>query len=463
MVNKVSMFLQFLLSAFLFGLVWNSGMLPDVYLGLLGLGLLLFLTITCGFQKLKNKGKFIGIVLSILMSIILMAGIVYFMKFRNAMSDIGGVTSQVDNMIVAVRRNDLAENIQDIESYQFGYPFGVEPDNTDRVIRDVEHIIGRKINLSKFSTITDLTDALLSGEIDAAIYNEAFNSVIAEHIGDYDEQIKVIYRYGIEREIKQKKTNIEEPFNVYISGIDAEGPITVNSRSDANIIMTVNPNTRKILLTTTPRDYYVTIPEISGEKRDKLTHAGIYGVDASIATLEEIYGVDINYYVKVNFTSFITIIDALGDVEVESEYTFEGRGHQFQKGINHMDGEAALAFSRERYSFKSGDNQRGKNQESVLKAILQKAMSPAILRNAGEIFSKIDGCVETNMTETEITKLINMQLSDNKKWEIESIASTGTGDRQPCFSSGSQLLYVMWPDENSILENSKRIQQVLLE
>ena len=227
--------------------------------------------------------------------------------------------------------------------------------------------------------------------------------------------------------------------------------------------MTVNPNTKQILLTTTPRDYYVTIPNISGESRDKLTHAGIYGVDASMATLENIYGIDISYYARVNFTSLIKIVDALGGVDVNSEYTFtttHGK-YQIQQGINHMDGETALGFSRERYSFEDGDNQRGKNQEAVLTAILKKAMSPAILMNASQIIDTVGDSVETNMTQDEMAKFINMQLSDGADWIIESQAATGTGDNQACFSSGSQLLYVMWPDEAVDAALSEKMQQVL--
>lgn len=331
------------------------------------------------------------------------------------------------------------------------------------MIKDIESSVGREINLQEYDTVVEEAEALLAGKVEAAIYNEAFTGIIEESIEDYSEQVRILYQYGIDTEIEQEETNIEEPFNVYISGIDVSGPITTNSRSDVNIIMTVNPNTKQILLTTTPRDYYVTIPNISGESRDKLTHAGIYGVDASMATLENIYGIDISYYARVNFTSLIKIVDALGGVDVNSEYAFtttHGK-YQIQQGINHMDGETALGFSRERYSFEDGDNQRGKNQEAVLTAILKKAMSPAILMNASQIIDTVGDSVETNMTQDEMAKFINMQLSDGADWTIESQAATGTGDNQACFSSGSQLLYVMWPDEAVDAALSEKMQQVL--
>ena len=461
MAGKLITILQLILSAGLLILVWNSGMVPGLYLALLGGGLLLLFAVTFCLQYVKSKVKFAGMVISILISIGLAVGIVCFLRIQQTMADVGGATYKTDNMIVVVKASDPAESILDAANYRFGYQTSVDQENNDKMLDDVQTVAGRELKLSEYDTVTDLANGLLSGQIEAAIYNEAFDGIIEESIEDYKDQVKILYQYGIETEIQQEDTNVEAPFNVYISGIDVSGPITTNSRSDVNIIMTVNPNTKKILLTTTPRDYYVTIPNISGEQRDKLTHAGIYGVDASMATLEQLYGIDISYYARVNFTSLITIVDALGGVDVNSEYAFSAGGYDFVQGTNHLDGKAALAFSRERYSFESGDNQRGKNQEAVLTAILQKAMSPAILTSANQILSQVSDCVETNMTQDEMAKFINMQLSDGAGWTIESTAATGTGDNQACFSSGSQLLYVMWPDEAIVGDISRRMDQVL--
>jgi len=303
---------------------------------------------------------------------------------------------------------------------------------------------------------------LLDGKVDAAVFNEGYMSMIDESIDGFSEKVKILYQYGVKTKVKsEKKADVTEPFNVFISGIDVAGPITTNSRSDVNIIMTVNPNTKQILLTTTPRDYYVTIPGVSGDARDKLTHAGIYGVDASMATLENLYGIDISYYARVNFTSLETIVDALGGVDVNSEVEFEKNGYSFHKGVNHMDGAQALTFSRERYSFAEGDNQRGKDQEAVLTAIIQKATSPAIIKSANEILTTVGDCVETNMTSDEMAKFINMQLNNGGSWNIESQAASGMGDAQACYSSGMQLLYVMWPDENVVSDVSEKMQKVL--
>ncbi len=460
-VGKLIVFVQFILSCVFFGTVWYSGLLPAGYLAVLGGVLLLLFGVLFVVQFLKNRIYIAGMIISVLISIALGFGAFYMVRANQMMADVGGATYKTDNMVVVVRDDDPAQSLSDAKDYVFAIQTAQDQENTQKMLDDVEETLGTEIDVTSYETIQEEVQALLDGEIGAAVYNEAFTGIIEESIEDYSDQVRILYQFGIDTEIEQEETNIEEPFNIYISGIDVSGPITTNSRSDVNIIMTVNPNTHKILLTTTPRDYYVTLPGVSGDQRDKLTHAGIYGVDVSMSTLESIYGIDITYYARVNFTSLIEIVDALGGVDVYSEYAFESCGYEFQQGINHMDGEAALAFSRERYTFSDGDNQRGKNQEAVLTAILQKAMSPAILVHASELITSVSDSVETNMTRTEMARFVSRQLSDGAGWEIESVAATGTGDMQSCYSSGSQQLYVMWPDETSVEEISSRMQQVL--
>lgn len=461
--GKLITVVQLILSVILLFLVGNSGMLPGVYLALLGGGMFFLFAVTFFLQYIQNGVRFAGIVFSILISAALILGMFYFLKVQRAMGEVGGATYKTDNMVVVVKADDSAETLQDAANYRFGYQTGTDQKNNDLMLEDMKNTAGRELKLIEYDNVTDLANALLAGEVEAAVYNQAFDGIIEENIEGYQDQVKILYQYGIQTELQQEETSVEGPFHVYISGIDVAGEISTNSRSDVNIIMTVNPTTKKILLTTTPRDFYVTIPGISGDQRDKLTHAGIYGVDASMATLEQLYGIDISYYARVNFTSLITIVDALGGVDVESEYAFTARGHEFVQGTNHLDGEAALAFARERYSFEEGDNQRGRNQEAVLTAILKKAMSPAILTSADQILTEVGDCVETNMTRDEMARFINMQLDDGASWSIESTAAAGTGDSQPCYSSGSQPLYVMWPDDAIVADISRKMAQVMEE
>lgn len=464
-VGKIITLIQLIISMGLIVILWNSGMIPEKYLAIAGGGLLALFAFTFALQFVKNNIKLVGMLLSLLITIGLAVGIVSFSEVDKMFANVGGATYKTDNMIVVVKKDNKAESILDARNYRFGYQTSVDQENNERMLKDIATVVGRELKLVEYSSVQEEAQALLDGKVEAAVYNEAFSGIIEDAVEGYSDEVRILYQYGIDTELEQEETNVEDPFNIYISGIDVAGPITTNSRSDVNIIMTVNPNTKEILLTTTPRDYYVQIPEISGENRDKLTHAGIYGVDRSMGTLENIYGIDISYYARVNFTSLIEIVDALGGVDVESEYAFTTLhgNYEIKKGTNHMDGETALGFSRERYSFKDGDNQRGKNQEKVLTAILKKAMSPAILKNADEILASVSDSVETNMTKQEMAKFINMQLSDNAKWSIESQAATGKGDKQVCFSYGAQKLYVMWPDETSVEKISAKMKKVLSE
>lgn len=464
--GKIVTFVQLVLSLIFLATMINNGLIPMKYIVLSGIILLIMFALTFGLQFAKHKLNILGVFVSILVSIGVVVGIAGVLYVGQFMKEVGGAEYKTDNMIVVVRAEDAAETLEDAANYHFGIQTSQDQENNKLMLKDIKDKLNREFKTIEYSTVLEEGTALLEGKIDAAIYNEAFTGLLDEVNEGYSDKVRVLYQYGIETKVeipeeKEETISVEEPFNVYISGIDVSGSITTTSRSDVNIIMTVNPNTKKILLTTTPRDYYVQIPEVSGEAKDKLTHAGIYGVDASMRTLGQLYGIDIKYYARVNFTSLITIVDALGGVDVNSEYAFNAGRYSFKKGMNHLNGDAALAFSRERYSFSAGDNQRGKNQEAVLTAILNKAMSPAILKNANEIIAKVGSSVETNMTDKEMAKFINMQLSDNAAWSIESVAASGSGDMLPCYSSGSQPLYVMHPNLDVVEEISNKMQEVL--
>lgn len=260
--------------------------------------------------------------------------------------------------------------------------------------------------------------------------------------------------------IDSDKKLTKDVFAVYISGIDTYGSISTTSRSDVNIIATVNTNTKQILLTSTPRDCYVMLPVKDGQM-DKLTHAGIYGVDVSIGALENLYDISIDYYIRINFTTLIDMVDALGGITVYSEFAFNTEEYSFSKGENQLSGKEALTFARERYAFANGDKQRGENQMQVIKAMINKAMIPAIIQNAGYIIDTISKNIETNMDTSEITNLINMQMNDGAYWNIFMGSVEGTDDLRITYSGGSQKLYVMIPDQDSVCEAKKMMHQVM--
>lgn len=464
-LGKVLAVIQLLISVIFVGILFNSGMIPMKYLAAGAAVLFVLFALTFGLQFVRSKVNLIGVILSILISAALAFGTYYFMNMHKAISNLGGAEYKTDNMIVVVKKEDSAQSILDTENYIFGVQTAADRTNNEKMLTKLTTLIGQEPNVKEFTTIQEEAQALLDGRIEAAIYNEAFNSLIADDIEGYEDQIRILYQYGIDTKLEKVDQSVTEPFNVYISGIDVYGPISTNSRSDVNIIATVNPKTRQVLLTTTPRDYYVLLPGVSGNQRDKLTHAGIYGVDVSMATLEQLYNTDINYYARVNFTSLIEIVDTLGGIDVNSEYAFETRfgaqGYSFQKGVNHLNGKQALAFSRERHSFASGDNQRGKNQEAVITAIINKMLDPSMLTKAMDIVKELDDCVETNVSMDQLSKLIQMQLNSGGNWSILTDNAIGTGDSNTCYSSGSQMLYVMNPNEVSVSSISSKINRIL--
>ncbi len=253
----------------------------------------------------------------------------------------------------------------------------------------------------------------------------------------------------------------EGTFVVYISGVDTWGTPKAKSRSDVNILAVVNTNTKQILLVSTPRDYYVPL-SVSGGVKDKLTHAGIYGVESSMDTLEMLYGVDIQYYIKLNFTGFVGIVDALGGIDVYSDSTFTvGDAFSFTEGVNHMSGIEALAFARERYSFASGDRARGTHQMAVIRAVLDKATSSAILYNYADVMNSVSGCFTTNMSQTKIASLVRMQLNDMATWSISSISVDGTGASKTTYTVPYKTAYVMIPDETTVQSAKEKIAAVL--
>ena len=437
-------------------------MLPVKWLAIMSGVLFVFWIICFAMQFIKKKIHRLGIVLSIILAVVQFGGVFYIAKANELMGSIGGAALKIDNMVVVVRADDPAETIEDASGYSFGVQYAVDAGNTKRMVEEIGNTLVNGIIPIEYESIQQEAQALLDGEVQAVIYNEAYTSIIEETIENYSSKVKIIYQYGIESAIEKEEVDISNAFNIYISGIDVEGSISKSSRSDVNIIMTVNPDTKQILLTSTPRDFYVEIPGVSNGAKDKLTHAGVYGVDASMRTLEQLYGIDISYYARVNFTSVINIVDALGGIEVESAQAFTAKsGHSFSAGTNYLNGEQALAFARERKSFAAGDRQRGKNQEAVIEAVLKKAMSPAILQNATQIIASVSDSVETNMTRDEMAKFINMQLEDAAVWDIESQAADGSGSSASCYSSGSQQLYVMIPNVAVVAACSQKMHEIL--
>lgn len=456
--------IQSVITLIFLAIIINLGIIPSKYFIPMTVILLLLLGFTFYSQLSLRKSKF-GKFLSIFICLILALGCYYLIKTQSLLIDISSKNTKIDDVSIIVLKEDPAQSINDTADYLFGIQEVLDRENTDKTIEKINGDLGIEMKIKAYSDLSLQVEALYGGEVDAIILNEAYRDTIKETYKDFDERTKVLTSHQIEIPVEIEPSDKEvtlEPFNVYISGIDTYGPIRRTSRSDVNIIATVNPKTKRILLTTTPRDFYVPFP-ITGGVRDKLTHAGVYGIDVSIGTLEDLYDIEIDYYVRVNFDSLIKMVDALGGINVNSEYAFKSGGYSFKKGINQLNGAQALAFSRERYAFASGDNQRGKNQMAVIKGMIEKAMSPAIITNYSKIMDGLSESFETNMSPNDITSLIKMQINDMSPWEVKTNNVTGKGAMKTTYTYKKKHLYVAIPDEPSVEEAKNMIKQIFEE
>lgn len=483
--------IQTVISVLLLALMVASGLLPVKYLGIAVVLVLLLLALTFLSARSKNTAaRSLGAILALVVCVVLIVAVVYLRQIMSALHQISGTDTQIVNVAVLVPAEDPAQSIGETAGYRFGLYEGADASLLEEMVREIGDLNGdADLQTDLFESPLALTTALLDGRIDAAVCNKAFFPLLEEAVEDFSARTRILYEKEFETEIDSsgawkrgwigsdgagtgasaqeavKKGKVweltKEPFTVLISGIDVSGPINTTSRSDVNILMTVNPVTHRILLTTTPRDYYVYIPGISGDRRDKLTHAGIYGVRNSMNALENLYGIGISDYIRINFDSLVQLVDVLGGVDVNSEVAFDSGTNHFVKGVNHLNGEQALAFSRNRYAFEEGDVQRGKNQMLVLTAIIDKLQSPALLKNPAQVLDVIAKSMQTSITTGQITKVIAWQLDNAHKWQIDRQSVTGTGDAQKPYSMPDTELYVMWPDEASVREASGKIRDMM--
>ena len=447
----------------------GTGMIPWKYIMTAFAVLACLVLLVILLVSIRNKKmRIAAVIVSVLLILVQLVGSSYLYRTMNLLRDAEN-SYMTDYLNVVVRSGDTAAVLEDTAGYRYGIVDDLNKEEMEVLLDTLRRCAGAEevedVDYTKYSTALEAVRALLNSEIDAAVFREAYASVLEEVIDSYTDVTRVVDTYEIRTEMEYETVEPGEPFHLLISGIDVKGDISQSSRSDVNIIVTINPKTKKILMTTTPRDFYVEIPDISYGQRDKLTHAGIYGEEASIRTLENLYGIDITYYVRVNFTTLIDIVDAIDGVDVWSDYEFDAytdSGVHIDKGWNHLNGRQALAFCRERYSFPDGDNQRGKDQEAVLKAIIEKAMSPALIVNASALIDSMRGSFQTDMPESKIAELISQQLSEGTDWLIlRQAAESGPSGMENTYSGG--VLSVTWPDEYSIKKNTARMNMILEE
>lgn len=454
-----------MLSVVFMGLLAMTKMIPTIYMLIIGIVLAVIAAIIWLLVwHTRYTGRFIGgTVLAVIMIAILAFGGFYINKTRSAISNISGETTEVTQMAVYVKSDDAADSVEATAGYTYGILSSLDRENTDGAVAHLNSQFGTEVQTKEYAGLTELADGILNGEVNAMLLNSGYLSVYEDMDGytDFSTKIKEVGTVEVESTIQsaEESTPVEpittanggKVYTIYLSGIDTRGEMTAKSRSDVNIIATVNTDTHEILLVSTPRDYFVPL-SISGGAPDKLTHAGIYGIDVCMDTLGMLYDIDINYYFRINFDGFVKVIDALGGITVNSDYDFDSKnilGYHFNKGENYLNGEQALIFARERYAFQEGDRQRGKNQMEVIRGVVKKALSPEILTSYSSILSSLDGCFGTNITYEEIAQILQQQLTNGGDWTIVSYSVNGTGATEKPYSM-SQKAYVMVPDYNTV-------------
>ena len=467
MVNIGLTILYTVLVAFLLFIMFNYNFLSFRFLNIIiTIGLLVVLAISIFLQKAK-KSTLVTTIILVVFSLISLVGVFGFKQMidiTNRMNQTAAF-SEVEMSIVVPKDSDI-KDVNQLTTVQA--PTKVDKNNVDTLMSALKKDKKVDVKVDDVASYQEAYDNLKSGKSKAMVLSGSYASLLESVDSNYSSNLKTIYTYKIKKKNNNSAKQVDSKvFNIYISGIDTYGSISTVSRSDVNIIMTVNMNTHKILLTTTPRDAYVKIPGGGADQYDKLTHAGIYGVETSEKTLENLYGIKIDYYARINFTSFLKLIDQLGGVTVHNDQAFTSLHGKFDFPVGdiQMNSEQALGFVRERYSLDGGDNDRGKNQEKVISAIVNKLASLNSVSNFTSIVNNLQDSVQTNMSLDTINALANTQLDSGSKFTVTSQAVTGTGStgQLTSYAMPNSSLYMMKLDDSSVESASQAIKNLMEE
>lgn len=456
--------IMFGISIYCFKTVYDMNMIPDKYLYIL-LGALALLNIL-GLIFILIKGVVSKVFSSIIYIILLAISIIGIKYGYNTIKYLDKGFSnnvvEVNKYDVIVLKNSSYSNIEDLSGKNMGY-LSINMDDSNYLDKLNEVVT---VNLVKCD-IYELYSKLTKKSIDAIVINESYLDMLEEEYKNFENDIKIIYSFEIEKKVDKDKNEITslKPFSIYVSGSDSRSDtIVANSRSDVNMIITINPETNTILLTSIPRDYYVQLHGTTGLK-DKLTHAGIYGVDMSRETLEDLFDTKIDYSIKVSMPSVVALVDEVGGVDIYSDTTFKSyhiNGWVVKEGMNHMNGKEALAYARERYAYSNGDVHRVQNQQQVLEAVFEKITSDkSMLLKYDKLLDSFSNLYRTDIPSELITLLGKDQLSDMKSWNIEKQYVTGSDYYSETYSMPGVQLYVMVPNVDSVNSAKEKINTVL--
>lgn len=421
------------------------------------------LLLTVFLPKVKSKIKVFSMIILVLFGVIFGFADKYIFTTLNFMDILDRDVLQKERYDVYVLENSSYNKLEDLKGKKVGL---YQSSNSEKAGSELKNKIDFEI--IEYTDVEKMFESLNNDEINAIIISSSVKNLLDTELNDINVKIKSIYNFkiSIEKNDIVKVVNVTNtPFNVYIAGGDGYGSIDYTFNTDVNMVATINPTTRKILLTSIPRDYYVNLVGQGPNAYDKLTHAGYYGIEESVKTVENLLDTDINYYVKINFSTIEGIVDAIGGVDVYSDYDFYEKAfgkYHFTVGYNHLNGNQALAFARERKSFATGDVQRVKNQQKVVEAIINKVTSStALISNYDRILDTVSENLDTNMPSKDISRLVKMQLNDMRGWTIESQNAVGTSQMGPTYTFPTLNLYTMLPDEDSVNSLKAKINEYL--
>lgn len=440
-IGSVLVLIQLVLTVLFLLKMFKLDILPFKYLFMINI--ILILLVLYDFTSQFTKSHILGKLISVMLSCLILFTYLFAAKFDSVLDKLGAANVEIDIVDVFVLSNDKAQNLNDAANYKFAINSTASNANINTSIESISSETGKTIKPTEYTNWSNLVNALYDNKnVQAIVINHSMMSIISQEFPDFEDSIKIIKTYEYKEKVELDASNVNvkrDPFIIYVSGISSDDgedtKLASKALSDVNILAVINPETKQVLLVTTPRDSYIKISNSSGVTGyDKLAHAGSYGVDKSIEALENLYGINIDYYVKINFAGSQAVIDALGGITIESEIEFTNGweaapvSYHFVQGANECDGEKAIAFARERKAFAAGDFQRGRNQTAVIKGIIQKATSPAILTRYSAVMDTVSDMFLTNIPSSAISDLVKLQLSNSTPWNIQTYSISGKTD-----------------------------------
>ncbi|WP_304809233.1 MULTISPECIES: LCP family glycopolymer transferase [Erysipelotrichaceae] len=478
--------IMLVLTAFLIWEIVKLGMLPE---NMLMIGCVIILVIAAlvmvlqlGFTR-GTASKIILTTITVMMILVYGTGTYYISKASGLLGNVTDFGNETTTTVQVIALKDSGiKSEKDLEGKTVGSLKSISLASTQALIQDLS---GKGVTFQdkQYDNIQGMVNGLYDKEVPAIILNDAYrgniNDLEDEKFRNFGTDTQVVYTYTYKTENKSTTNSVDDitknPFTVLISGVDSRDGFAESSRSDVNMLATINPVTRTVLLTSIPRDYYVTTVCDEGAgcqngAKDKLTHTGLHGTETTKKTIESLLGIDINYTAKVNFTSVVNLVDALGGIDVDVKpglavdhfYTndYFGTDYGVTEGINHLNGQAALCYARERYAYQDGDRQRVKNQQEVLMAIVKKATSPSVIGNYPALMDALSGAFQTDLSQDEIQSLIQFQLKEMPDWKFITYSLDGQGSTEFCAELGNNAS-VMIPDNETVVTAKKRIEAVI--